>query len=68
MLDLDLVSPKRFHIGWSWKGICLSQEADTTAPNVVWMKSIAIWWHWPPVQWNGGFYDRKELAQAIQSL
>jgi len=62
-LYLDLLGEKRFHLCFSRRGICFLWEADTSAPNLVWMKSIAVCLNWPPVQWETAYYDRNYFQE-----
>ena len=62
-LNLDLIGETHFRLCFSWKGVCFLWEADTSAPNLVWMKSIAVWLNWPPVQWETAFYDREYFKE-----
>ena len=66
-LHLDIIGGIRFHIHLSWRGILFLWEADTSAPNLVWMKSIAVWLNWPPVQWETAYYPKLGTMTGIIS-
>jgi len=51
--------PAAFHFSLDWedKAIILSWVAETSAPNLVWMRLITIKWRWPPVKCVTTFTD-----------
>jgi len=51
--------PAAFHFSLDWedKTIILMWVAETSAPNLVWMRLITIKWRWPPVKCVTAFTD-----------
>ena len=55
--------PAAFHFSLDGedKTIILMWVAETSAPNLVWMRLITIKWRWPPVKCVTAFTDAEAL-------
>lgn len=53
------VGPEVFQFFPSWrdKAIILSWVAETSAPNILWIRLITIKWRWPPIKCVTVFTD-----------
>jgi hypothetical protein len=59
-LRLEVSTEKTFSLEFSRsdRALILSWVAETSAPNIVWMRLITIKWRWPPIMCVTCFTDR----------
>lgn len=57
-LCLEVDREKIFSLQFSDRAIIISWVAETSAPNIIWMRLVTIKWRWPPIKCVACFTDR----------
>ncbi len=57
-LEVDKKKVFSFEFSKSDRAIIISWVAETSAPNMVWLRIVTIKWRWPPIKCVTCFTDR----------